>query len=401
MSEKSKVTKTPRTPKVHIVLDANALFTDAADKLLATEISNLILTEVKPLGLETHWHIPAVVKAERRHQMLTRGKGLLIPLGKLEALLGHKLAMTEDVLELRVDEAIQRQMHSHGLQDLPLEASMVDWSALTQRAVTKRPPFSPDTEKGFKDAVILETFCQLAGSLPRTAAHCRVVLLTSDKLLREAARERSASWPNVTVAGDLSELRTLLNAVAAHLPQAIVQELVEKASVLFFKEEDADRLWYKWSVGSEIHHRFGNVINTVPEPEFSLSSSQNFIGATAFSEKHGQRVTFTTSVYVESTVTKMINQPVDRQPAPGTKTGIWTEAFLSKIAETPPPKTQLSGNALKWSDFVANAVATTQEVKKVGTHNFRVTWQITLNAKGQITNPSLLDIDYTHTDWDG
>src|SRR5689334_16437720 len=65
-------------PKVAIVLDTNCLYTEAADKLVCQDISDFILQEVPTLGVEITWHLPSVVKAERRHQMLERARKLLL-----------------------------------------------------------------------------------------------------------------------------------------------------------------------------------------------------------------------------------------------------------------------------------------------------------------------------------
>src|SRR5690242_12245577 len=104
-------------PKVAIVLDTNCLYTEAADKLVCQDISDFILQEVPTLGVEITWHLPSVVKAERRHQMLERARKLLPNLQKLENLLGHALGINEEVLVSRVDEAIRRQAELHKIAE--------------------------------------------------------------------------------------------------------------------------------------------------------------------------------------------------------------------------------------------------------------------------------------------
>jgi hypothetical protein len=80
MASKTKVA-------VHVVVDTNSLFTEAADKLLATEISDLISSSSANLELNVRWHLPWIVKAERQYQMLLRANRLIPHLQKVEKLL--------------------------------------------------------------------------------------------------------------------------------------------------------------------------------------------------------------------------------------------------------------------------------------------------------------------------
>jgi hypothetical protein len=110
------------------------LFTEAADKLICSDISDFIQTDSQQLGLKISWHIPAVVKAERKYQMLERGKKLLPSLAKVESLLGHALGINEEVLDSRVDDAIKRQMDQLSWSRLSEQNLCVDkWSVCRVR----------------------------------------------------------------------------------------------------------------------------------------------------------------------------------------------------------------------------------------------------------------------------
>jgi hypothetical protein len=85
-------------PSIQVVLDTNCLFTEAADKLICADLSEFILNDSRQLGLKITWHLPSVVKAERKYQMMERGKKLLPNLAKVESLLGHALGINAEVL---------------------------------------------------------------------------------------------------------------------------------------------------------------------------------------------------------------------------------------------------------------------------------------------------------------
>jgi hypothetical protein len=59
---------------VHIVLETSALFTDAADKLIKQELSELIQGTNERSEFNVTWHLPDIVKEERRHQMSLRAQ---------------------------------------------------------------------------------------------------------------------------------------------------------------------------------------------------------------------------------------------------------------------------------------------------------------------------------------
>jgi hypothetical protein len=91
---------------VHIVLETSCLFTDAADKLIRDELSEFVLSTTSHPEMNVTWHLPEIVKAERKHQMKLRADRLLPSLEKVEKLLGHNFAITPELLGERVEAAI-------------------------------------------------------------------------------------------------------------------------------------------------------------------------------------------------------------------------------------------------------------------------------------------------------
>jgi hypothetical protein len=47
---------------VHVVLDTNSLFTEAADKLVSRDVSEFILATNSQAGLTITWYLPWIVK---------------------------------------------------------------------------------------------------------------------------------------------------------------------------------------------------------------------------------------------------------------------------------------------------------------------------------------------------
>jgi len=378
-------------PSIHVVLDTNCLFTEAADKLIATDLSAFILNDSQQLGLKITWYLPSIVKAERKYQMAERGKKLLPALVKVESLLGHALGINAEVLEGRVDDAIKRQIDRHHLAELELAAAKVNWDTVIHSAAQRLPPFEAgEKEKGFRDALVLETFDQLAASLPKSSASARVILLSSDKLLQVATRERFKDRSNVLIADGLDEVRTILNAVASHLTQEAIGSILPKASKLFFTGMDNhESLYYRAQVQKEINRQFKDQYENPPEADSSVEVKKVLIGPPTFLAKDRQRLSLSSKITFSLESTKAITRSV---PRIGASTGL-----LGAIGNPPkPPSTGLLSLAMLGS----SSHEIVEEVKRTGEAIFEVFWIVTLNRRGGLANPHLDKIDLRSVSWD-
>jgi PIN domain len=310
-------------PAVHIFLDTNALFTEAADHLIAKDLSEFIL-QFLGNDLSLHWYIPSVVVGERRFQMLDRAKLLLPHIDKVERLLGHNLNITEDVLSTRVEESIKRHIENHQLNEIGFDQSAVNWQDMVRRAIERKPPFKRgDNEKGFRDAIVLETFCQRVSDLPKSLQSCRIVLLSNDERLIDAARERMEDRNNVTFASSLDDIRTMLNALTSQITQETVNTLLPKAFRLFFETENQRTIWYAAGVQDEIRNRYSDQLNQVPKGWNHVLIQSIHIGSPpTFIEKKGQRLTFSDKIIYRMQAIKYVQRsPADQNKLMSTLLG--------------------------------------------------------------------------------
>src|SRR6266404_5426362 len=134
-------------PQVKIVFDTNVIYTGTAHDLLNSKIADLIDEYRNAKDITIHWCLPDIVLKEREFQMLERGMELLPAIEKLERLLGHNLAFTEEVLRERVQACSSKQIAEHGLDLVEVNASSIDWQAIIAMSTSRLPPF----EKGDKE----------------------------------------------------------------------------------------------------------------------------------------------------------------------------------------------------------------------------------------------------------
>jgi hypothetical protein len=413
------MSKKATAPSVHVVLDTNCLFTEAADKLICAEISSFIQKSLPDLGTQIHWYIPEIVKGERKFQMLERATKLLPTLGKLELLLGHALGITEDVLQSRVDEAIKRQIDSHSLKEIVADYSQIDWTRIVNAAVMRLPPFEPgEKEKGFRDAIVLEGFFQLAESLPKSPTSARIVLLSGDKLLADAAQGRIGDRTNITIAPDLDTLKSLLNAIASQLTQETVEKIVPRANELFFKPQDKETLYYQWEIRKKIDEEFRDQMRESPDSKFSVKVEKTLVGPTTFLSKEKQRLILSSKIVFQVAASERIAEPVlvqadDPRMFPTVTPSIGAGQFGVPMG-TASPLVVRSNQPMGGPAFGRPAVglglglygAAAQDytwreiVRRRGNKSFDVIWGVTLMRNGSLSNSKFDKIEFRSSTWE-
>lgn len=192
--------KKKHTPKqLRAVFDTNALYVGSATEVIKLEIVDLIRGSIFP-DLHITWYLPTVVRHERQYQMQEEASKLLPAIVKLEELLGNKLAIAKEHLLERVANKIESRLNTLGVPELKLDNTRVDLSQLALDATYRRPPFQiGEKEKGFRDALLVESFVQLVEESPKTAQSARIVLISNDKLVKTAVEARLSKSVNVHV----------------------------------------------------------------------------------------------------------------------------------------------------------------------------------------------------------
>src|SRR5258708_22677414 len=114
-----------RKSQLRVVFDTNALYVTssgfgAASDLVRQEIANLI-AEAKYPDLEILWYLPESVRHERQYQMQVEALKLRPAINRIERLLGHNLALTDDVLLERVKFNIEEKKKQLGLLEVKLD----------------------------------------------------------------------------------------------------------------------------------------------------------------------------------------------------------------------------------------------------------------------------------------
>lgn len=395
--------------QLRVVFDTNVLYIGSASDLVRQEVG-ILISESKFPDLEIQWYLPEVVRHERQYQMQTRALELLGPIARVQKLLGHNLAITETTLLDSVEKAVRTRQDELQLITLKLEPGRVDWDRLTVDAAYRRPPFQPgEKEKGFRDALIIECFCQLAADSPKTPKSCRIVLVSGDILVTQAAQLRIASSSSASVLSSVEELKGLINTLVSQVDEDFLASLKPKAEKLFFVEEDEATLLYKEGIQDKLMQRFKAELSALPPGARSRKNGEWMVNSPNFTKKTGQRIQWTTRIDVEAEASKTIFQP-------GTLHTLGLAAGGAGFHTAEP----LTSKALPWPIFgtlaPAGGLATLSDYlksppqfeplspKTVTTHRgidgYDVLWSVEVTTTGALRRPSIDDMSHAEMAWE-
>lgn len=420
-----KTRKRRKSPQLKVVFDTNALYvtssaTGAASDLLRHEVSSLI-AESKYPDLDIVWCIPSVVRHERQYQMQTEALKLRSAINRIERLLDHNLALTDQALLERVETKINQKKAELGLQELSLDHAAVDWPSLIHAAHYRVPPFEGgEKEKGFRDALIAESFLQLLGASPKTPALCRVVLVTSDGLLTQAVQSRITDSPNASVVQNIEELKGLINTLVSNVGEEFIARLKPKAAKLFFVSgDDKDALYYKERIGERLREKFGSDLDNRPEGAMFRQNVKWVIAPPNFSRKEGRKIFWTSRIEMQveaGLITRdesvsagvpaqtfwagsnIVNSPFYSNP------GLYSNlvSYGNLVPGNPAfygdaANVSLSSKALDWS--YPNDYASKRIITHKGTDVFEVLWSAELTMSKDLKKASVQDIRHVELKW--
>jgi PIN domain len=397
--------------QVKIVLDTNAIWTGGENYLLRREMSELVRGNRGDAHLDIQWILPEVVLHERRYQMQREASALLPSLTRLERVIGHPLNITEEVIGERISSAVERQVQEHQLVVQPVSYDHIDWLRLVVDAVYRRPPFEAKSEKGFRDAIIAETFLQLVNASPEQPQRCRIILLTSDTLLGQTVEARISERKNAQVLRSADELRGLINTLISTIPEDYVLQLQRKAQDYFWRDGGADLgLVYDLKVLDAIQSHCKDQLEAKPEGITRRSNGPWHLTPPRFVKKEGQRVFWVSRFSPEAKAYKNNTQQTSEY-----KSILFADALTTdRTSWSPLLATINTGGTVTTSGSVPGfyggghpmdmislgSLAVNEKLAATGYTVIDVNWSITINVKGVFSKPRIDSIEFVETTWE-
>jgi hypothetical protein len=402
-------------PQLKVVFDTNALYVSptnlgSASDLVRQEIAELI-SEAKYPDLDILWYLPEVVRHERQFQMQAAALNLRPAINKIERLLGHNLALTDQILLKHVDTKINEKEEALALHEIKLDHSKVEWSTLIHAASYRLPPFSPgEKEKGFRDAIVAETFLQLVADSPKTPKLCRVALVTSDELLSEAVNARISGLRNVSVLPGIDELKGLINTLVSNVNEEFIANLRPKATKLFFtSSDDKDSLMFRADIQGQIREKFKRELAARPEGTTFRADGTWTVNHPNFARKEGRRIFWTSRIDIDVEAGNVSAEPESVAGFLDTAEGLNLPS-ISGVMGSPSQGTYVLYNRLPqtsvstfaslgtWGTPVALSSGK-RVVTQKGKDVYEVLWSAEVTLKKELKKARIDDIKHIGINW--
>jgi hypothetical protein len=381
--------------RIDVVLDTNSIYVAGTDDVIRRPTAELIEKSSKLSDLELNWYLPETVVEERRYQLRNGAKELLGPAKRLRKLLGITFECSADVLDQAVDRLIKDQLGRLGLKTVQLNCTDVNWRQMANAAVRREAPFEHgNTEKGFKDALILETYFQLVASLPAGRSDCRAVLVSNDNRMKEAYDIRAKSNPNLRHVVDVDSLGSLINSIASHVSEADLKILSRRAQELFYEANNMGGLFFVADLTQLIFKKFDKVLAIHPEGYSAPAFKKYVIGTPKFISKERQRIRWSNKVRAV-----MEMHPIDSFAAAIAPAVPGDQPSLASVRQVQSEAQSDHADSLsQFLSLMATKLALASNLR-TASHAFEVIWDCAHKADGSLADPKLIDCHYVDTTW--
>lgn len=296
--------------ELRIVLDTSVIFSPSPTEPIRNELSKLIKESTELQNLTIIWYIPEIVMHERRYQLIAEATDLISATKKLKKLLGEPLDIAVNTIEERIENLINNIIEKNQLRIIHLHWSKIDWNEMMLDAAYRRPPFEPgDKEKGFRDALVVESYMQLLAESPVNPQLCRVVLATKDNLQAQTTNHRIAGQKNSHAPCNLEEIRGLINILVSQVSEKQTERVRELARDFFFTPGAEDSLFYKDGLQNKIEQKFHGELLSLPEGAERRSNDAWIITPPQFLKKELSRWTWISHITLEHSAYKTAYRP--------------------------------------------------------------------------------------------
>lgn len=303
-----RVRRTP-PPQHIVVVDTNILW-DKDKKLPVCIAFDEFWKKNSPL-IPMTLNVPEVVFGELHFQQTTSALKALSSIndsfselaGITSAAYSHKC--NEAAIKGQVRAKLEKWLKGHSGHLITTPVATIDWSAVVESAVWRKPPFAFDpkdskSEKGFRDAVILETLAHtcLSGSIGNT-----VIFVCNDYLLRTTAETRLKASKRFLAFESLSDFEAYINLTQQQFTNAFVKAIQSHARAKFYAKGDENCIYLRHDLAKKIQDDYSSDLAYQGQPVGPLTlltqgnspaSAQmarqlNWIRSTQFSKLEGTR----------------------------------------------------------------------------------------------------------------
>ena len=257
-----------------VIVDTNILFDQDKSNVVNKKFD--VFWCEHSLDANLHLALPEVVIGEILFQQTTSALKTLSraneSFDRLSSFTGKSYShrVNESRVRSEITQRFRGWARSRRYEELETPTKSIDWDTIVDASIWRKPPFSYDPkkeelEKGFRDALILETIV----SYCEREVTKKIVFVSNDKLLRDSAEHRLRGHPTFSVFETLDDFEAYLRLEKENLEQSFIKSVVNKAAKKFFTYQDKSSLVYRIDLinllGTEFSEKFENPASLLPD----------------------------------------------------------------------------------------------------------------------------------------
>jgi hypothetical protein len=403
----------PVRMNLHVVFDTSAIYTKDPNRIFNNSAIQAIQESSNHPYLSIKWFLPKIVLYEIYYQNRERINNIYGSVKEANKILNIDLGVTLEQLTNATERTTNEEINRLGVQIHSVDWAVIDWERLIQDAVYRRPPFASGTsEKGFRDAIIIESYFQILSSLPIVGEKSCAIMVSSDNLLIQAINNRAIDDPRYNSPSSLDELRSIIAAFVSELDIALVNRLIPKANSIFFSPGSKESLYYTESILDLIIREYTSPLQVLlPGADFR-SNFGPAIKPSRFVRKEGNRYIWANNIVFTSTAFKktIINSSEKYIP-------IKPQLTIYPYQSSDIPPTYVSGTVKDHnipnifsipsagSLYIPPIQFESPELLgfplpiSVGATTFEVIWSTEVSKQETLTSPKIENISYINTEW--
>lgn len=242
--------KRPSPPQHIVSLDTNILWHKDKGHVVNPDFTQFwnAYSSIFPMKLI----IPDVVKGELLFQQTTSALKLLDKANKqisdisriTDKAYSHRIS--SDRVRKEVEKRFESWVQSIKAEVYPTPVKNIDWDKIIDAAIWRNLPFTPDpdnpkNEKGFRDAMILETITCITKS---QKAEANIAFICHDYVLRKAADNRLGSIEGFSTYDSIEAFSAFVELTRRNLTERFVKRILFRAREKFHNEKGKRCLLY-------------------------------------------------------------------------------------------------------------------------------------------------------------
>lgn len=239
-----------KEPQTHaVIVDTNILWDKDKKNIVNPEFNEFWKEQCANFTLKLY--VPEVVIGELLFQQVTsaiKAKKNIDELMVKVSIITEKRyrhRITDDEIKTQVELKLDKWLKFISGKKLVTPYNKIKWKDLVKSAVWRIPPFEYDekkdeNEKGFRDAVILETVVNFYKTETRDVS---IAFICNDRLLREATEVRISNDSRFSIYESMLDFGSYLKLTQEELTNQFIKSILRKASKKFFKQGDPSCLF--------------------------------------------------------------------------------------------------------------------------------------------------------------